>query len=312
MSTASPARIEANKRNAEHSTGPKTPEGKAIARANSLKHGMTGDGVVVPANDLSRISAIADELREKYQPSTPSEDALVERAAMLTVRLSRCGKHEVALVEDSVAQALFDFDQYRLDAADALLHELPDDPSAFRKLMAFPEGVDRLIAEWRALEATDKWSPEDVDRVALLTDACLEDAPSFARTIPDVIARLEAAKLAIDPRHRDVARKRAADLAQFPMSPEAILARKYDSATDRALDKTMKALRELGTIEETPAASPEAPQTPRRSRHWLRFLPNDQSRSRFRPRSSRSPPRSTQTPRPPESGVRTRRSCSRR
>jgi hypothetical protein len=36
----SPHRIEANRRNAQHSTGPKTDEGKARSSQNSIKHGI--------------------------------------------------------------------------------------------------------------------------------------------------------------------------------------------------------------------------------------------------------------------------------
>jgi hypothetical protein len=44
----SPARLLANQTNARLSTGPKTVEGKARSRGNALKHGLTGQGVVLP------------------------------------------------------------------------------------------------------------------------------------------------------------------------------------------------------------------------------------------------------------------------
>jgi len=37
---ASQKQIDANRRNAERSTGPRTPEGKAIVKNNALKHGL--------------------------------------------------------------------------------------------------------------------------------------------------------------------------------------------------------------------------------------------------------------------------------
>ena len=41
-------RIEANRRNARNSTGPKTAEGKAMSRMNGFKHGIFAREVVPP------------------------------------------------------------------------------------------------------------------------------------------------------------------------------------------------------------------------------------------------------------------------
>src|SRR5262249_32845959 len=43
----SQARSDSARRNGARSRGPVTPRGKAVARANSLAHGMTGEGVVL-------------------------------------------------------------------------------------------------------------------------------------------------------------------------------------------------------------------------------------------------------------------------
>jgi hypothetical protein len=45
MTTAK--QIAANRKNAFASTGPRTPEGKAIVAKNAVKHGMTGTAPVV-------------------------------------------------------------------------------------------------------------------------------------------------------------------------------------------------------------------------------------------------------------------------
>ena len=47
----SKASLAANRRNARKSTGPKTPEGKARARQNALKHGLLAREVVVSDGD---------------------------------------------------------------------------------------------------------------------------------------------------------------------------------------------------------------------------------------------------------------------
>ena len=49
---ASEKQIEANRANAQHSTGPKTPAGKAISRLNALKHGLTAEIAVIRPREL--------------------------------------------------------------------------------------------------------------------------------------------------------------------------------------------------------------------------------------------------------------------
>jgi hypothetical protein len=48
---ATQKQIEANRRNAQKSTGPKTEAGKATAKFNALKHGMTAEVAVLPHED---------------------------------------------------------------------------------------------------------------------------------------------------------------------------------------------------------------------------------------------------------------------
>jgi hypothetical protein len=43
----------ANRRNAQKSTGPKTPEGKAAVRLNAMKHGLLSKDVLLPGEDES-------------------------------------------------------------------------------------------------------------------------------------------------------------------------------------------------------------------------------------------------------------------
>ena len=47
---ATERQIEANQRNAQLSTGPRTDEGKAQSRANAIKHGMANNIAASPAD----------------------------------------------------------------------------------------------------------------------------------------------------------------------------------------------------------------------------------------------------------------------
>src|SRR5206468_11769557 len=86
----SPAQLEANRRNAQKSTGPRTPEGKAVCRQNALKHGLTGNGVVVHPEDRERLKTRLAEWTRDLEPQDAIEAWLVHRAALASVRVDRC------------------------------------------------------------------------------------------------------------------------------------------------------------------------------------------------------------------------------
>ena len=59
--------IEANRRNAQKSTGPRTEEGRRVSRFNACKHGITGQTLLMTgkqAEDREKfVSAILDDLK---------------------------------------------------------------------------------------------------------------------------------------------------------------------------------------------------------------------------------------------------------
>ena len=103
--SASEARILANQANAAKSTGPRTDEGKASSRANSFKHGLTGAGVVVTSEDSARIEQLARDLKAELRPSNTTSQRLVERMAVLSVRMDRSVTQESAAISENVRLA---------------------------------------------------------------------------------------------------------------------------------------------------------------------------------------------------------------
>ena len=80
-------KVAANRRNAQHSTGPRTAAGKQAVQRNPLRHGLTARDAVIP--DLDGPDAERDferlrtALRRYYQPTDPLSDLDVDELAFL-------------------------------------------------------------------------------------------------------------------------------------------------------------------------------------------------------------------------------------
>ena len=62
-------------------TGPRTPEGKAISSANSLKHGLASGRLIIPGEDREDFEALLNDLVAEHAPATPTEEMLVQQIA---------------------------------------------------------------------------------------------------------------------------------------------------------------------------------------------------------------------------------------
>jgi hypothetical protein len=98
MTTA--RQIEANRRNALGSTGPKTEEGKQRASQNAVRHGLTAETVIVPLEDADDYRAFELSVTADYEAETAVERELVLRLASLLWRLRRATSIETALLQD--------------------------------------------------------------------------------------------------------------------------------------------------------------------------------------------------------------------
>ena len=84
--------IEANRRNAQKSTGPKTQQGKSIVAQNATTHGFTANTPIIPGEDPTAYGVFKSQLIKELNPQGPTEIMLVERIIDLSWRLKRSGR----------------------------------------------------------------------------------------------------------------------------------------------------------------------------------------------------------------------------
>jgi hypothetical protein len=76
---ATSAQMDANRRNAEKSTGPKSPEGKARSCRNRLSHGFTSAVLFLRDEEREDFNLLLADLHNEFQPATASEQILLEK-----------------------------------------------------------------------------------------------------------------------------------------------------------------------------------------------------------------------------------------
>jgi hypothetical protein len=103
----SETQVEANRRNALKSTGPKDT---SLTRRNALKHGLTAEKLVVlPYEDPVEYEELVERFFAEFQPETAVEEFLVEQMATSIWRLRRIRKAERAEIQKRMTFALAEF-----------------------------------------------------------------------------------------------------------------------------------------------------------------------------------------------------------
>ena len=96
---ATQAQTAANRKNARRSTGPRTPEGKAIASGNALRHGLLAKEVVLEDEDEALFRERRDAMHAHLDSQGALEDMLVDRMVGCAWRLRRLGHIEASVLQ---------------------------------------------------------------------------------------------------------------------------------------------------------------------------------------------------------------------
>jgi hypothetical protein len=98
--------IEANRRNAQLSTGPVTEDGKKKSRQNAIRHGLTAETVIDALEDAEDYAAFEMAVTADYDAQSVVERELVLRLASLLWRLRRATTIESGLFKIQAKQLL--------------------------------------------------------------------------------------------------------------------------------------------------------------------------------------------------------------
>ncbi|WZO97968.1 hypothetical protein EP7_005020 [Isosphaeraceae bacterium EP7] len=258
----SQARLDANRRNAERSTGPRTAEGKARSRQNSLIHGLSGAGTVVPHAEAEAIAELAEQWNSSLRPNNAFEMNLVETVATESIRINRCRIEDrvVRTIRGLRAETCWDDD--RRAAVDRIARSLPSRPGEIsRKLAGTAHGCDWLIERWtslgRTLDHHGTWTdaqcaraldllgvePEDRDTPTAI-DPPAGEPPLFHRQelvsdqIDDLNRRKAESLDLVEQYHRDATIEGLTTLDD----PTLVLLRRYETASHRRLYRALHQL----------------------------------------------------------------------
>jgi hypothetical protein len=93
-------KIEANRLNAQKSSGPRTPEGKAKSSQNAVTHGLCSARPVLAVENKDEFDRFANDFIANLDPLNPVEEFLSRRIACLAWRLQRAARYETLVLDN--------------------------------------------------------------------------------------------------------------------------------------------------------------------------------------------------------------------
>ena len=129
---ATKKQIAANRRNAQKSTGPRTPEGKARSSKNAITHGLCSRDIIIPGESRESFEALHQGFRDSFQPVDAFEESLVLQMAIAQWRSFRLVRGESALLWRRINS-----------------HSSPDDLEYSEGRDLFPPGDEYELSNYR-------------------------------------------------------------------------------------------------------------------------------------------------------------------
>ena len=169
---ATEKQFEANRQNAQKSTGPKTPEGRAAVRLNGVKHGLTAETIVLKGESEADFTNLFDSLEAEHAPTSPTEEALVVQLAMATWRLRRLYHQEAGFYTCQLQSLMGMQKDLNLDDAGRMGHAAAWSESTLNMFNRQESRMERTF--YRALHELQRLRKEREANLALVSQPAPE------------------------------------------------------------------------------------------------------------------------------------------
>jgi len=138
----------ANRQNATHSTGPRTPEAKLRTRLNGLRHGLTGQTILLPEDDRAAYHEHCAGILAELAPEGPRETWIAQSAADEYWRLNRIKAVEDNIFALGIESHSGEFHEDALtNAALAQAHAFVDHAHQINLLSIYEGRINRSVAK---------------------------------------------------------------------------------------------------------------------------------------------------------------------
>jgi hypothetical protein len=267
--------LEANRRNACQSTGPKTEAGKDASRLNAVTHGLLANTVVITTGDYQEdaqeFAQLLEDLREQSTPVGVAEDLEVQKIALYYWRTMRVVRYEHAAIRTRTGNLRARAGLNREEDFERDLHLDSNVKRNSYEIQSLIDALDDVKQEvldgtlsgesrqWLDFHFADEFPLPDETEDAVQRPASLVVSPDEGRQmvakIDEQLRRLASARAkvaAIEEQNID-AKILAAALPGPAMMDKLT---RYETSNERALDRTLHRLDGMQARRRKPGGAP--------------------------------------------------------
>jgi hypothetical protein len=180
--------IAANHRNAQLSTGPRTPDGKARSSLNALTHGLTAAQILIPSESADDFESHAASFRDRFAPVDSVESFLVDQMIVAAWRLRR-----TRFLESKIfAQRAFEVDRHQKEREEELTDAADHIVTGYRRECSGTNSLENISRQETRIERAFYRALHELNRLRnpkgkTPSEPILQNEPNFPSSASDLV-----------------------------------------------------------------------------------------------------------------------------